>query len=52
MGTGKKNTSEKTSALKRGQAATIVYKTKVLKSSFPEKIKKANKLLSKAKLTK
>ena len=41
--------------LKSGQKGkesrmTIVYKSKTSKSSFPEKIKKVNKLLSKAKL--
>jgi hypothetical protein len=54
MATAKRNTSEKTAAPgKKGKGAvTIVYKTKTSKSSFPEKIRKVNKLLSKAKLIK
>ena len=55
MGVVKKNTSEKTpasSGKKRKEPVTIVYKTKTSKSSFPEKVRKVNKLLSKAKLIK
>jgi len=54
MGTAKKNTVEKTPApgKKRKEAVTIVYKTKTSKSSFPQKIRKVNELLSGAKLIK
>jgi len=56
MGTTKRTTSKRTSGLsgKKGKEprVTIVYKSKTSKSSFPEKIKKVNKLLSRAKLLK
>ncbi len=54
----KKHTSVKERAAKsRSKNAiepeiTIVYKSKTSSSSFPQKIDKANKLLSKAKLMK
>lgn len=43
-----KNNDKKTIA----PAITIVYKSNIKSSSFPEKIDKANKLLKKAKLLK
>jgi hypothetical protein len=56
MGVTKKNTTKRSSRLsaKKGNESqvTIVYKSKISQSSFPEKIKKVNKLLSKAKLIK
>jgi len=53
MSVTKKRTSNTTSrsSKKTGQepGVTIVYKSKVSKSSFPQKTEKANKLLSKTK---
>ncbi len=40
------------SALKKIIESTPVYKSKVANTSFPQKIEKANALLSKAKLMK
>lgn len=54
MSLTKKNNSGRASALskknRKQSHVTIVYKSKVTKSSFPEKTEKVNKLLSKAKL--
>jgi hypothetical protein len=56
MSVTRKNTSKRASSLsgkeEKKSAVTIVNKSKTSKSSFPEKIKKVNTLLSKAKLIK
>jgi hypothetical protein len=56
MSITKKSNSGRVSGLskKNGKQSnvTIIYKSKVPKSSFPEKTEKINKLLSKAKLLK
>jgi hypothetical protein len=56
MSVTKKNTSKRTSGVsgknRKEPDVTIVYKSKISKSSFPEKTEKVNKLLSKAKLLK
>jgi hypothetical protein len=56
MGITKKNISKRTPGLSekrdKESGVTIVYKSKNTRSSFPKKIKKVNKLLSKAKLLK
>jgi hypothetical protein len=51
MGVTKKTTAF---SRKKGEKSpvTIVYKTKTSTSSFPEKVKRINTLLSKAKLIK
>lgn len=55
MSITKKSNSERSSELRKNRKkpnVTIIYKSKVSQSSFPQKVEKLNKLLSKAKLLK